>query len=71
MRTLSANKLFENEGLICPDSSFRQYGGVGHEDETDTFTIDLQFRMATNGVIVNTIVNHEPIITTSTASFRR
>lgn len=71
MRTLSASNLFETIGLIRPDGSFRQYGGVGPEDNVETFTIDLQFRLATNGVIVNTIVNGEPVITTSAANFNK
>lgn len=71
METLSANNLIENQGLIRPDGSFRQYGGIGLEDETETFTIDLQFRMTTNGVIVNTLTNGEPLITTSAGLFRQ
>lgn len=71
METLSANNLIETRGLIAPDGSFKQYGAIGPEDETDSFTIDLQFWMATNGVIVNTHVNGEPLITTSAGTFNR
>ncbi|UBF22677.1 hypothetical protein HRTV-25_gp96 [Halorubrum tailed virus 25] len=60
-------------GVIRPDGSYRQFG---HADRGDTgtehaATIDLQFRMATNGVIVNTLVNDEPLITTSAGLFSR
>lgn len=71
MGILSASKLFENVGLIRPDGSFRQYGGIGRNGETESFTIDLEFRMTTNGVIVNTIVNGGPTITTRAAKFNR
>jgi bifunctional N-acetylglucosamine-1-phosphate-uridyltransferase/glucosamine-1-phosphate-acetyltransferase GlmU-like protein len=57
--------------VIRQDSSYRQFG---HADKSDTgtghaATIDLQFRQATNGVIVNTLVNDEPLITTSAGQF--
>jgi hypothetical protein len=54
------------------DETYRQFG---HFDKSETKTgnavmIDLQFRMATNGVIVNTLVNDEPLMTTSAGLFR-
>lgn len=59
-------------GVIREDGAYRQFG---HADRSDTgtqhaATIDLCFRMATNGVIVNTKVNDVPIITTSAGLFR-
>jgi hypothetical protein len=54
------------------NGAFRHFGGL-HESETGaehSVTVDLCFRMATNGVIVNTKVNDTPIITTSAGLFR-
>lgn len=59
-------KLFETEGMVF-DGYFKQFGGIPPEEEN--FLIDLQFRLATNGVIVNTLVDYEPLITTSAGSF--
>lgn len=62
-----------NNGVIRPDGSFRQFGYAGGNEisELHTVTIDLMFRMATNGVIVNTHANDVPIITTSAGLFER
>ena len=59
------------DGVTRPDGSFRHFGGIASEHLADkhTITIDLSFRMATNGVIVNTLVNDEPLITTSAGYF--
>lgn len=54
------------------DGTYFQMGHV-RGDETGTgssVTLDLQFRMATNGIIVNTLVNDNPVITTSAGQFR-
>lgn len=60
-------------GVIRPDGTFRQLGYVGPEDTKNgrAITFDLQFRVATNGVIVNTLVSGEPIATTSSGLFHR
>jgi hypothetical protein len=63
-------------------SVIRRYDGclrqLGHIDAEEVgvgvgwaMRIDLEFRMATNGVIVNTLVNDEPIITTSAGYFNK
>ena len=65
MATSSVNNLIEDRGLIRPNGTFRQYGGIGNNGETENFTIDLDIRRTTNGAIVNTIVNGEPLITTT------
>ena len=53
------------------DGAYRKFGHVTQSDTGEMFgaTIDFQFRMATNGVIVNTLVNDEPLITTSAGYF--
>lgn len=63
---------YETGTIYTEDTTFRQFGGVTR-DETNghSVTIDLQFRLATNGVIVNTIANGTPIITTSAGTFQR
>ena len=58
---------------VVRDRAYRQFG---HYDRTETglnhaVTLDLQFRLATNGIIVNTLVNDEPLITTSAGLFHR
>jgi hypothetical protein len=55
------------------DRVFWHFGGLD-ADETGTdhvATVDLEFRLATNGVIVNTLINGEPVITTSAGRFGR
>ena len=49
------------------DKYYRQFGGLW--EDRHAVTVDLQFRLATNGVIVNTLVNDTPVITTSAAQF--
>jgi len=57
-------------GTIYTDErTFRQFGGLSiRETGEHSVTVDLEFRLATNGVIVNTIANGEPIITTGAYS---
>lgn len=58
---------------VIQDRTYRQFGHLDGE-ETGTghaVTIDFQFRLATNGVIVNTLVNDEPLITTSAGYFHK
>jgi hypothetical protein len=58
---------FEKTGTIHnQERTFKQFGGIlRHEMCADQYvSIDLEFRRATNGGIVNTIVNGEPLITT-------
>lgn len=65
---------FTYGGTIWSDDNvFRQFGGLTRHETGDghSVTIDLEFRLATNGVIVNTIANGEPIITTSAATFNQ
>jgi hypothetical protein len=60
-------------GYIRPsEGAYRQFGHVDKDDIDSELgvTVDLQFRMATNGVIVNTLVNDNPVITTSAGLFR-
>ena len=58
-------------GLIRDDGSYRHFGHVTKsETDSEAVTVDLVFRMATNGVIVNTLVNDEPIFTTGAGQFR-
>jgi hypothetical protein len=60
-------------GVIRPGGSYRQFGHM-ERDETGTdhvSTVDLSFRMTTNGVIVNTLINDEPVITTSAGTFNQ
>jgi len=59
---------FETVGTIHnQDKTFKQFGTyVKHETGADNYVaVDLEFRRATNGGIVNTIVNGEPLITTN------
>jgi hypothetical protein len=60
------------KGVTRPNGSFRHFGGIAseHRSNNHAVTIDLSFRMATNGVIVNTLVNDEPLITTPCGKFR-
>jgi len=62
-----------DEGTIYTENrAFRQFGGVTRQEAGGhSVTIDLQFRLATNGVIVNTIVNGEPLITTPAGNFSK
>lgn len=58
---------------IIRDGTYRHFG---HFDGTETgtghpVTIDQVFRMTTNGVIVNTLINDEPMFTTSAGLFER
>lgn len=57
--------------LSTRDDTFNQLGTatILHEDGMDRVAVDLQFRMATNAVLCNTLVNGEPIISTSAGSF--
>ena len=57
---------FETVGMIDnQDKTFKQFGAY-HETGTNKYAaIELEFRRATNGGIVNTIVNGEPLITTN------
>lgn len=59
-------------GLIR-NETYRQFGHLdGSENGTGSaVTIDFQFRLATNGVIVNTLANDEPLITTSAGYFNK
>jgi hypothetical protein len=61
------------EGTIyTTNCAFRQFGGLTRQETGgNSVTIDLQFRMATNGIIVNTHVNGEPLITTSAGKFNK
>jgi hypothetical protein len=61
------------DGTINSDGSFIHFGGVEKSDigGQSSAHIDLHFRMATNGVIVNTLINGEPLITTSAGLFDR
>lgn len=58
------------KGLVG-DGAFNLLGGVeaAKTGDGETAYVCLQFRLATNGVIVNTLVNDEPLITTSAGSF--
>lgn len=59
---------FERTGTIYnQDKTFKQFGGyLRHEKCEDQYVaVDLEFRRTTNGGIVNTIVNGEPLITTN------
>lgn len=51
---------------------FRHFGGLDSDEAGTEFsvTIDLVFRMATNGITVTTEVNAEPLIITSAGQFR-
>ncbi|OYR58502.1 hypothetical protein [Halorubrum halodurans] len=51
---------------VIRDRAYRQFGHVDGADTGtgDAATIDIQIRRATNGVIINTLVNDEPLITT-------
>lgn len=67
-----------NFNYDCPSGVIRDgaYRHFGHfdGDETGTgnaVTIDLTFRMTTNGVIVNTKVNDEPLFTCSAGIFKQ
>ena len=58
--------------IYTENRAFRHFGGLTRQETGEhSVTIDLQFRMATNGVIVNTIVNGEPLITTDAGTFNR
>jgi hypothetical protein len=51
-----------------------KYRHFGHADKSDIgedvgVKISLDFRNATNGIIINTIVDQTPVITTSAATF--
>jgi hypothetical protein len=52
------------------NGAYRQFGSIETLTGVNGVTLDLQFRMATNGVICNTLVNGVPIITTPAGSFR-
>lgn len=57
---------------VIMDGTYRQFGHIDPADTEDrAIMVDLQFRLATNGVIVNTLVNDEPLITTSAGLFAR
>lgn len=61
---------YENGTIYTENRAFRHFGGLTRQGTGGaSVTIDLQFRLATNGVIVNTIVNGEPVITTSAGTF--
>lgn len=64
---------YQRGTIHTENRAFRQFGGLTRQeiDEDHHVTIDLQFRLATNGVIVNTHVNGEPLITTSAGLFNR
>lgn len=55
---------------VISDGKYRHFGGLGPEETGgQVVTVDLCFRLATNGVIVNTKVNDEPLITTGAGTF--
>lgn len=67
------NMNYDNaNGIVSPRTDYyRHFGGL-HADDAGTdysVTVDLVFRMTTNGVTVTTEANAEPIITTSAGQF--